>query len=66
MYGIKAIAVVTDDGATSSWAGEPRDLPRWHPVESGGISAVKAKLDVRFFCFFPLLSSGTDHVAYYP
>jgi hypothetical protein len=44
--GIKAIAVINEDGTRSSWAGEPGRLSRWHLAEAEGISAIKAEFDV--------------------
>ncbi|KAH7309758.1 hypothetical protein B0I35DRAFT_359355 [Stachybotrys elegans] len=43
--GVRAIAAVTENGTTSSWAGEPADFPKWHLAEAEGISAVKAEFD---------------------
>ncbi|KAF7563134.1 hypothetical protein G7046_g945 [Stylonectria norvegica] len=43
--GIRAIAVVDEDGTTSSWAGAPRDFPRWRLAEVKGLLAVKAEFD---------------------
>lgn len=48
MSGIRAIAVIAEDGTSSHWAGEPGDFPRWHLAEAEGISAVKAEFDVGF------------------
>lgn len=43
MSGIRAIAVITEDGTTSPWAGKPGDYPRWHLVEAEGISSIKGR-----------------------
>lgn len=46
--GIRSIAVVTEDGAISPWAGEPENFPKWHLAEDEGITAVRAEFDVGF------------------
>ncbi|KAJ4312435.1 hypothetical protein N0V84_009927 [Fusarium piperis] len=43
--GVRAIAVVTEDGTVSPWAGEPGGFPAWHLAEDEGISAVRAEFD---------------------
>ncbi|KAF4463076.1 hypothetical protein FALBO_10110 [Fusarium albosuccineum] len=44
--GFKAIAVVTEDGTMSSWAGQPGHSPKWCLAgPDKGISAVKAEFD---------------------
>ncbi|KAI9154751.1 hypothetical protein HJFPF1_07308 [Paramyrothecium foliicola] len=45
MYGVRALAVMTDDNVVSSWVGEPEGIPRWHIVRDDNISAVKAEFD---------------------
>ncbi|KPM34608.1 hypothetical protein AK830_g11959 [Neonectria ditissima] len=45
MSGIRAIAIITEDGTRSPWAGEPGNFPRWHLAAPEGISAVKAEFD---------------------
>lgn len=46
--GVRAIAVVAEDGTVSPWAGEPGNFPRWHLAEDEGIFAVRAEFDVGF------------------
>ncbi|RSM19184.1 hypothetical protein CDV31_001860 [Fusarium ambrosium] len=43
--GIRSIAIVTEDGAVSPWAGEPEDFPKWHLAEDEDISAIRAEFD---------------------
>ncbi|KAH6871484.1 hypothetical protein B0T10DRAFT_466646 [Thelonectria olida] len=50
--GIRAIAIITEDGAMSSWAGEPGDFPRWHLTKAEGISTVEAEFGVSFIYSF--------------
>ncbi|KAF5003066.1 hypothetical protein FDECE_10377 [Fusarium decemcellulare] len=45
MSGVRAVAIILEDGTRSSWAGEPADFPRWHLAEADGISTVKAEFD---------------------
>ena len=61
--GIKAIAVVTEDGSKSPWAGEPGNFPRWYLAEAEGISAIKAEFDVSKSFFSHLLHIGTDNLS---
>ncbi|KAI5459596.1 hypothetical protein BGZ63DRAFT_511027 [Mariannaea sp. PMI_226] len=43
--GIRAIAIIAEDGTRSSWAGEPGDLPKWRLATASGIFAIKAEFD---------------------
>ncbi|KAM6535524.1 hypothetical protein FALCPG4_005080 [Fusarium falciforme] len=43
--GIRSIAIITEDGTVSSWAGEPGNFPKWHLAEDEGITAVRAEFD---------------------
>jgi hypothetical protein len=56
--GIRSIAVVTEDGTVSPWAGEPGDFPKWHLAEDEGITAVRAEFDVGFTLCQPTLMAA--------
>lgn len=46
--GFRAIAAITQDGTTSSWAGDPADYPRRRLTDAQGISLIVAQFDVSF------------------
>lgn len=56
LEGVKAISVLTDDGASSSWVGNHEGIPKWCLADvRGTISALKGEFDVGFpFSFHPL------------
>ncbi|KAF5537299.1 hypothetical protein FMEXI_9989 [Fusarium mexicanum] len=43
--GVKAMALIYEDGVLSSWAGEPVGSPRWRLAGLPSLSAIKAELD---------------------
>ncbi|RBR03155.1 hypothetical protein FVER53590_30358 [Fusarium verticillioides] len=43
--GFRAIAAITQDGTTSSWAGDPADYPRRRLTDVEGISLIVAQFD---------------------
>ncbi|KAF5984738.1 pyrimidine 5'-nucleotidase [Fusarium bulbicola] len=43
--GFRAIAAITQDGTTSSWAGDPADCPRRRLIDVEGISLIVAEFD---------------------
>ncbi|KAF5595970.1 hypothetical protein FPCIR_4236 [Fusarium pseudocircinatum] len=43
--GFRAIAAITEDGTTSSWAGGPADFPRGRLTDVEGISLIVAQFD---------------------
>ncbi|KAF5251252.1 hypothetical protein FANTH_3687 [Fusarium anthophilum] len=43
--GFRAIAAITQDGTTSSWAGDPADCPRRRLIDAEGISLIVAEFD---------------------
>ncbi|KAF5724136.1 hypothetical protein FMUND_1120 [Fusarium mundagurra] len=43
--GIKAMALIYEDGALSSWAGEPAGIPRWRLAGPLSLSGIKAEFD---------------------
>ncbi|CVK84857.1 uncharacterized protein FMAN_01783 [Fusarium mangiferae] len=43
--GFRAIAAITEDGTTSSWAGDPADYPRRRLTDIQGISLIVAQFD---------------------
>ncbi|KAH6953104.1 hypothetical protein DER45DRAFT_647745 [Fusarium avenaceum] len=43
--GVKAIALIDEDGVLSSWAGEPAGTPRWRLAGASSLSAIKAEFD---------------------
>ncbi|KAF5570963.1 hypothetical protein FPHYL_798 [Fusarium phyllophilum] len=43
--GFRAIAAITEDGTTSSWAGDPADYPRRRLTDNEGISLIVAQFD---------------------
>ncbi|KAF5002481.1 hypothetical protein FGRMN_306 [Fusarium graminum] len=43
--GIKAIAIIYENGKASAWAGDPSDLPRWRLIGNQCVSAIKAEFD---------------------
>jgi hypothetical protein len=47
--GVKAMALIHEDGVLSSWAGEPADTPRWRLAGTPSLSAIKAEFDVSFY-----------------
>ncbi|KAF5619483.1 hypothetical protein F52700_11766 [Fusarium sp. NRRL 52700] len=43
--GVKAMALIYEDGVLSSWAGEPVGTPRWRLAGPPSLSAIKAEFD---------------------
>ncbi|KAF4947087.1 hypothetical protein FGADI_10717 [Fusarium gaditjirri] len=43
--GVKAVALVYEDGAQSSWVGVPAGTPRWRLAGAATLSAIKAEFD---------------------
>ncbi|WZH47558.1 uncharacterized protein QYS62_008714 [Fusarium acuminatum] len=43
--GVKAIALIRENGVVSSWAGEPAGAPRWRLAGASSLSAIKAEFD---------------------
>ncbi|KAF4967710.1 hypothetical protein FSARC_4771 [Fusarium sarcochroum] len=43
--GVKGIAIVTEDGTMSPWAGEWENLPRWLVTDAGWVSSIRAEFD---------------------
>ncbi|KAF5970193.1 hypothetical protein FBULB1_9820 [Fusarium bulbicola] len=43
--GVKAMALIYEDGVLSSWAGEPVGTPRWRLAGPLSLSAIKAEFD---------------------
>ncbi|KAF4495925.1 pyrimidine 5 -nucleotidase [Fusarium agapanthi] len=55
--GFRAIAAITQDGTTSSWAGDPADYPRRRLTDVEGISLIVARFDA-----LKLVSLSRDRV----
>ncbi|KAG5744842.1 hypothetical protein H9Q69_012585 [Fusarium xylarioides] len=55
--GFRAIAAITQDGTTSSWAGDPADSPRRRLTDVEGISLIVAQFDA-----LKLVSLSRDRV----
>ncbi|KAF4425058.1 hypothetical protein F53441_14206 [Fusarium austroafricanum] len=43
--GVKAVALIFEDGTSSSWAGNPAGLGRWRLAGASGVSAIEAEFD---------------------
>ncbi|SCO48343.1 uncharacterized protein FFMR_09140 [Fusarium fujikuroi] len=43
--GVKAMALIYEDGVLSSWAGDPAGTPRWRLAGAPGLLAIKAEFD---------------------